>query len=148
MIIKYGALAFATMLLLAESVTAQDVKAVVSAGDFKSGIAPLGIASVFGSSLSTVTAAATTLPLPTAIFGSGLAWCDLTTDPGMLDCLALRLFFVSPSQINVAIPSVGSNSLAHSFAVRPTLNGAWSGAAFGFTIQNLRPAFSGLVTTA
>ncbi len=127
------------MLLLTESVIAQQITAVVSAGDFKAGIAPLGIASAFGSLLSTVTAPATKLPLPSEISGNGLAWCDVTSDPGMTDCLAAHLFFVSPGQVNFLIPPVASASVSHQFAVMPILNGARIGPVFLVTIQSFAP---------
>lgn len=133
------AFAFAILLIFTEYGNAQQVKAVVSAGDFTTGIAPLGIASAFGTSLSTVTGAATALPLPTAISGNGLAWCDVTSDPSMVNCSGLQLFFVSPGQVNFAIPSVASSSTSHQFAVRPVLNGAGVGGAFTFPIQSFAP---------
>ncbi len=127
------------MLIPSDCVVAQEVRAVVSAGDFRNGIAPLGIASAFGISLSTVTASAAKLPLPTDISGNGLGWCDITTDPKMLDCSAVRLFFVSPNQVNFAVPSIATGSASHQFAVRPSLNGAWSGSPFIIAVQNFAP---------
>ena len=130
--------AVAILLLLTESLTAQQATAVVSAGDFKPGIATLGIASAFGTSLSTVTIAASTLPLPTVIAGNGLEWCDLTVDPGMLNCSYAKLFFVSPTQINFVVPDIGfSGSVQfHQFAVRAVLNGSLNSPVFKIpTIQ-------------
>ena len=136
---KQWVLALAIVLLPAETMFAQEVKAVVSAGDFLPGIAPVGIASAFGSSLSRVTGSATRLPLPTNITGNGLGLCDLTLDPNMTDCSALQLFFVSPSQINFALPGIGTASLSHRFVVRPAFNGQWSGATFSIAVQSFAP---------
>lgn len=121
---------------------AQQVNAVVSAGDFMPGVAPLGIASAFGSALSTVTASAAKLPLPTDISGNGLAWCDLTLDPTMMQCSAVQLFYVSPTQINFAVPNIefSQNAQRHAFGVRPIFNGASSGPAFSaFPVQDFAP---------
>jgi uncharacterized protein (TIGR03437 family) len=129
---------FAALLLSTASVAAQQVTAVVSAGDFKPGIATLGIASAFGTSLSTVTIAASTLPLPTVISGNALEWCDLTVDPSMLNCQYVKLFFVSPTQINFLVPDIGfsGNVQFHQFAVQTVLNGSANSPVFKIqTIQ-------------
>lgn len=66
----------------------------VSAASYLEINAPEGIVSAFGANMSSVTAAATQLPLPTSIG-------DVTV---LVDGRQARLFFVSPGQINYQLP--------------------------------------------
>lgn len=67
---------------------------IVDAASFRSFVAPGGLASVFGTELSGVTAAAAGLPLPTTLAG-------IRVQVGGVDA---PLLFVSPRQINFQIP--------------------------------------------
>jgi uncharacterized protein (TIGR03437 family) len=73
----------------------------VSAASFARGpVARESIASVFGGGLATSTAAASSLPLPTRLGGSTVAVIDAT---GVSRPAAM--FYASPSQINLLIPT-------------------------------------------
>lgn len=74
---------------------------LVSAASFgRDGVAPGSIVSLFGSQLAERTEQASAVPLPTALAGATVELRDAAgvTRP-------LELFFVSPTQINAAIPS-------------------------------------------
>lgn len=72
----------------------------VSAASFEDMAAPDSIIAAFGSSLATATRAATTIPLPTTIEGTTVA----VRDSVGVERLA-PLFFVSPAQVNYAVPA-------------------------------------------
>jgi uncharacterized protein (TIGR03437 family) len=79
----------------------------VSAASYLGGLAPESIGAIFGSSLATATAAATTQPLPTELSGSKVSVKDNTgtvRDAG--------LFAVSNGQINFLVPAGTANGLA------------------------------------
>lgn len=78
----------------ARSTTAAPV-ALVNAASYESTVAPGSIAALFGASLSTQTAIASSLPLPKTLGG-------VTVKIGGQDA---ALFFVSPNQINLQVPS-------------------------------------------
>ena len=65
------------------------------AGGRRSGIAPGSIVSIFGENLGRETAAAEQLPLPTTLRGTTVTFNDFVAP----------LFFVSPGQLNVQVPS-------------------------------------------
>lgn len=72
----------------------------VSAADFlPSPVAPDSIISIFGSNLASATSAATSLPLPTALANATATIQDSTGNQQ-----PVPLFFVSPEQINAALP--------------------------------------------
>jgi uncharacterized protein (TIGR03437 family) len=68
---------------------------VVDAADFSTNLAAGAIASVFGVNLSSGTASATSLPLPTKLAGTQV----------LVNGVALPLFFVSADQINFQLPA-------------------------------------------
>jgi uncharacterized protein (TIGR03437 family) len=72
----------------------------VSAAHYRSELAYDGIVTAFGYDLATATDAATALPLPTKLGGTTVKVRDVTG----VERLA-PLFFVSPTQINYAIPT-------------------------------------------
>ncbi|MGE0131652.1 MAG: BACON domain-containing carbohydrate-binding protein [Blastocatellales bacterium] len=73
----------------------------VSAASFVGpALSPNSIASAFGSNLATATEATATLPLPTELAGTTVTLLDSQGNQQ-----AVRLFFVSPSQINFLMPS-------------------------------------------
>ncbi|HKQ75859.1 MAG TPA: hypothetical protein VJ810_19345 [Blastocatellia bacterium] len=77
---------------------------VTRAASFVAGsVAPDSVAALFGSSLAPATEVATTLPLPTMLAGASVK----IKDSGNVDHTA-KLFFVSGSQINFAVPSGAS----------------------------------------
>src|SRR5690606_22460576 len=67
---------------------------IVDAASFRSFVAPGGLASIFGTELSGLTAAASTLPLPTTLAGIRVKVAGVDAP----------LLFVSPRQINFQIP--------------------------------------------
>ena len=69
--------------------------ALVNAASYDATVAPGSIAALFGAGLSTQTTIATTLPLPKTLGG-------VTVKIGGIDA---PLFFVSPNQINLQVPS-------------------------------------------
>jgi uncharacterized protein (TIGR03437 family) len=79
---------------------AANTAASVSAASYKSdGLAPDSIAALFGSNLTIETQTANSLPLPTTLAGTSLK----LKDSFGIEYFA-PLFFVSPGQINYAIP--------------------------------------------
>ncbi|MEO8658088.1 MAG: hypothetical protein ABI693_06440 [Bryobacteraceae bacterium] len=68
---------------------------VVNAASYAQPIAPRSIVSIFGSNLASVTQSAETTPLPFEIAGTSVTWNGIKAP----------LFFVSPSQINLQVPS-------------------------------------------
>src|SRR5712692_5165256 len=72
------------------------VNAVVNGASFAAGVpvAPGSIATVFGSNLASITAAAAEVPLPTLLGDARIS----------LNGVAAPLFFVSPTQINFQAP--------------------------------------------
>jgi uncharacterized protein (TIGR03437 family) len=72
----------------------------VSAASFEEMAAPDSIIAAFGSLLATTTKAATTIPLPTTIEGTSVT----IRDSANVERLA-PLFFVSPAQVNYAVPA-------------------------------------------
>jgi uncharacterized protein (TIGR03437 family) len=81
------------------SAAASGPRTVSAASYASSSITEKAIVAAFGAGLATQTAAATTLPLPTALAGSRVA----VRDSAGVERLA-PLFFVSPQQINYQIP--------------------------------------------
>jgi uncharacterized protein (TIGR03437 family) len=65
------------------------------------------IASIFGSNLAAETRGAASLPLPTSLAGTSVTF----------DGVAAPLFYVSPGQVNVQVPSNGGPSGWHTFSV-------------------------------
>jgi uncharacterized protein (TIGR03437 family) len=72
----------------------------VSAASFGNAIAPEAIVALFGTNLTSVTAVATTTPLPTALSDTTVT----IKDASGVERLA-PLFFVSPNQINYVVPA-------------------------------------------
>jgi hypothetical protein len=74
---------------------------VVNAADYATGgpsgkaVAEGSIVSVFGRNLATVTQSASTLPLPTTLGGTSVA----------VNGIPAPIFFVSPEQLNIQLPS-------------------------------------------
>jgi uncharacterized protein (TIGR03437 family) len=89
---------------------AQNAVATVSAASFEpAALAPGAIVAAFGASLATGVEVATTLPLPTTLGGT----TALVKDSAGVE-RAAALFFVSPNQVNFAIPlnsAVGTATL-------------------------------------
>jgi len=103
----------------------------VSAASFTGALSPEGIGALFGTSLATSTASATTATLPTELGGVQVV---------VLDAAGTRrnagLFFASPTQINFQIPSGTSAGTAVIYVLR-------SGTAVGqgvATIASVAPA--------
>ena len=76
--------------------------ALVNAASYEAAVAPGSIAALFGNGLATQTQAAATLPLPTALAGTSVK----------IGGRAAPLFFASPSQFNLQVPS-GLNAGTH-----------------------------------
>ena len=80
----------------------------VSGADFLTNpVAPVSTVSIFGANLSNGTGSASTLPLPTT-----LSTTTATIEDSSGNQQPLPFFFVSPGQINAAIPSGVSNGIA------------------------------------
>jgi uncharacterized protein (TIGR03437 family) len=82
------------------AVTAPSMRIVSAASFVGPGIAPESIATVFGDQLSPATAEATALPLPTSLAGVTLT----VTDSRGIERPA-PLFYISPAQVNFAVPA-------------------------------------------
>lgn len=82
------------LLWLSSSLAAAPV-AVVNGASYEAAVAPGSIASLFGSDLTTQTQAAITVPLPTTL-------ADVQVK---IDGRAAPVFYASPTQINLQIPS-------------------------------------------
>jgi uncharacterized protein (TIGR03437 family) len=89
----------------------------VSAASFLPGVAPDSIAAVFGARMTTQTQAAADLPLPTELAGASVR----IRDSQGVERLA-PLFFVSPGQINLQIPT-GTASGAATLSVSNSILG-------------------------
>jgi uncharacterized protein (TIGR03437 family) len=85
------------------SVAVPHINAVVNAADLKTGIAPGGLISLFGTQLSPVNLATSEIPLPTALADSCLT----------VNGFPVPILFVSPNQINAQMPfeTVGNVSM-------------------------------------
>lgn len=68
---------------------------VVNAASYAQPVTPRSIVSIFGSNLAPVTQSAGTIPLPTEIAGTSVTWNGIKAP----------LFFVSPGQINLQVPT-------------------------------------------
>ncbi len=77
------------------AVQAPQVDSVVNAADFSAPVAPGGLVSVFGTNLSPVNAATSTIPLPTALGDTCLT----------VNGLPVSMLYVSPTQINAQLPN-------------------------------------------
>ncbi len=73
----------------------------MNAAIFKTSLSPGSIVSVFGTNLSNSTASATNTPLPTTLAGTQV----------LVDDIPAPLFYVSPSQINLQLPSGSGGSV-------------------------------------
>ncbi len=103
-----------------------------SAASFRSdAVSSESIASIFGSALATTTQAATTTPLPARLANTSVRFKD-----GAGGERLAPLFFVSPTQINLLVPS-GTASGASIFTVVKSDSTAPSG---GAQIANVAPA--------
>ncbi|HUA19896.1 MAG TPA: hypothetical protein VMB25_14195 [Bryobacteraceae bacterium] len=78
----------------AASVTPPNITSVVNAADFNANVAPGGLISVFGTSLSPTNMASSELPLPTALANSCLS----------VNGQPVPILFVSPNQANAQMP--------------------------------------------
>ncbi|MDA1234671.1 MAG: hypothetical protein O3A53_07710 [Acidobacteria bacterium] len=87
---------------------------VVDAASFRAAIAPGGLASLFGTELAGVTAAATSLPLPTTLAGVRVQVAGVDAP----------LLFVSPRQINFQIPLEAAIGSAPIVAITGTVQSA------------------------
>jgi uncharacterized protein (TIGR03437 family) len=85
------------------SVAVPHINAVVNAADLKTGIAPGGLITLFGSQLSPVNMASSEMPLPTALADSCLT----------VNGFPVPILFVSPNQVNAQMPfeTVGNVSM-------------------------------------
>jgi len=77
------------------SVEAPRVDRIVNAADFSAPVAPGGLITIFGTSLSPVNAATSTIPLPTALGDTCLT----------VNGLPVPMLYVSPTQINAQLPN-------------------------------------------
>jgi uncharacterized protein (TIGR03437 family) len=89
--IKVGGLTF--------TITQAKEIALVSAANYQRAVAAGSIAAVYGAGMSTTTATASSVPLPSTLSGASVQFKGLS-GPAIL----APLFFVSPQQINVLIP--------------------------------------------
>ncbi len=92
---------FAATFVQAPEVNAQSlpqftVAGVVSAASYAQPISPQSIVSIFGVNLASTTASATSVPLPTTLGGTTVKF---NGEPA-------PLFYVSPTQVNVQVPSI------------------------------------------
>jgi uncharacterized protein (TIGR03437 family) len=82
-------------------VAAAQTLTVVSVASPNVGVAPDSLASVFGSSIATQTAVATSVPWPTML--GDITVVDVTDSTGQISMAGI--LFVSPSQMNIYIPA-------------------------------------------
>lgn len=76
---------------------------ILNAATFSQHIAPRSIVAIFGTNLASDTGLAVSLPIPTSLAGTQVAYCL----PQNLNCVALGLLYVSPGQINAVLPTTG-----------------------------------------
>ncbi len=74
--------------------------AMVNAADYQAGVAPKEIVSIFGENLGSSSGGATGAPLPQTLNGASVSITD-----SFGKTLPADLFFVSPTQVNLAIPA-------------------------------------------
>jgi len=84
------------------AVALPSITGAVSAADLKSPVAPGGLMSVLGTSLSSINQASSDVPLPTMIGDSCLT----------VNGTPAHLLLVSPDQVNAQVPSLASGSVA------------------------------------
>ncbi len=106
---KTALLLFATASLATTSAFAQQPTiANVTSAAYYNYAASGGLATIWGSNLSDSTYAATTTPLPTQLGPTSVQVCPLIFQSGFTQgpasCLPADLIFVSPGQINFAVP--------------------------------------------
>lgn len=77
------------------AVATPSIAAVVSAADGSQNVAPGGLVSIYGSQMSPMNMATSTIPLPTALAGSCLS----------VNGVPVPLLFVSSSQVNAQLPN-------------------------------------------
>ena len=68
---------------------------IVNAGSYAQPISPQSIAAIFGTNLAATTTSAPSLPLPTTLGGTSVT----------VNGIKVPLFYVSPNQINIQVPS-------------------------------------------
>jgi uncharacterized protein (TIGR03437 family) len=102
----------------------------VSAASFRAPVAAEAIVSAFGLNISTATAAADTIPLPTTLAGTQVKLKDAASIEHMAP-----LFFVSPDQINFQVPA----GVAPGIANLTISNGNASTATGTLTITGIAP---------
>jgi len=102
--------AFTIALLLTAAVVAQPkITSVASSADFKSGIAPEGLATIFGTGLAIRAASATNPAYPNKLADTEVFVCDAPFQSVDL-CVAAGLLYVGPTQINLQVPAIGHPS--------------------------------------
>jgi len=101
---------------------------IVTAASYSQPVSPGSIVSIFGANLAASTVSAPGLPLPTSLGGTSVT----------VSSVSACLFFVSPTQINLQIPS--SLSLSESFASYTPFNVVVTTAA-GSSVPAQAPAF-------
>ena len=102
--------AFTIALLLTAAAVAQPkITSVASSADFKSGIAPEGLATILGTGLATGGIAATNTDYPNKLGDTEVFVCDAPFQNVDL-CVAAGLLYVAPNQINFQVPANGHPS--------------------------------------
>jgi uncharacterized protein (TIGR03437 family) len=102
--------AFTIALLLTAAAVAQPkITSVASSADFKSGIAPESLATIFGTGLAIRAASATNRAYPNKLADTEVFVCDAPFQSVDL-CVAAGLLYVGPTQINFQVPATGHPS--------------------------------------
>ena len=96
------------------------ITGVVNAASGIANIAPGSLITIFGKSLSAVTASATSTPWPTTLGGTSVQVCDSPTQ-----CSAAGLLYVSPTQLNIYAQSGVTSLRVTSGGVTSTAPSAW-----------------------
>jgi uncharacterized protein (TIGR03437 family) len=102
--------AFAIALLLTAAAAAQPkITSVASSADFKSGIAPEGLATIFGTGLANGGTAAPNTTYPKKLADAEVFVCDAPFQNVDL-CVAAGLLYAGQNQINFQVPASGHPS--------------------------------------
>ena len=102
--------AFTIALLLTAAAVAQPtITSVASSADFKSGIAPEGLATIFGTGLAIGATAASNTAYPKKLGETEVFVCDAPFQNVDL-CVAAGLMYAGPNQINFQVPATGHPS--------------------------------------
>jgi uncharacterized protein (TIGR03437 family) len=121
------------------------ITTVVSAADFMPGIALNGYATIFGSNLSDAVHQATSMPYPTSLGPTQVAFCPYVQAQAIVEsvCEYAQLVYAGPTQINFVLPNEFPfpKLVPPNIAVVVSVNGIVDdGTSSGMIVEQLRLA--------